>query len=237
MNIIDLLVIITVLFFGALGWRRGVIKTLVALVGIIVVFYLSFILKNPLAEWLSLNFPFFNFWGEFKGVTILNVIIYQFVAFYLVFLILLTGYILLVKLSSLFEKLLKATIILGIPSRILGLIAGLIEGMVISVIVLLVLSLPVLNVESVRNSKIRNGINNSILINKMAKDLNNSTNEILDLKDKFEDKSEFNIATFEVLLKHNIIDEEYSLKLINSGKLKIDQERAKAIINKYHKEG
>lgn len=236
MNIIDMLVLITILFFGALGWKRGIIKTVVSLVGIIIVLYLSFVLKNPLAEWLSLNFPFFSFWGDFKGVTILNVIIYQFVAFYLVFLILLTGYILIVKLSSLFEKVLKATIILGIPSRILGFIAGILEGAIIAVVCLIVLSLPIFNIESVRTSKFRDKINNSILINKAAKDLNNATNEIVDLKDKFEDKEEFNIGSFEVLVKYKIITKDYSEKLVESGKLKIDKERAKAIINKYSKE-
>lgn len=85
MNIIDAIIILFVLLIGVIGWHNGFIKTVVSAIGIIIVFSLAFILKNPIAEWLSLNLPFFNFWGAFKGVTILNVIIYQVIAFLLVF--------------------------------------------------------------------------------------------------------------------------------------------------------
>lgn len=233
MNIIDIFVILIIIFFGLLGWKRGIIKTIVSLLGIIVVFYLSFILKNPLAEWFSLNFPFFSFWGDFKGVTILNVVIYQLIAFYLIFLILFTAYIIIVKISSLFETILKATIILGIPSKILGFIAGILEGMVISVIVIMILALPIFNIDSVRTSKAREKINNTVLVSKAFKNLNSSINEIVDLKDKFEDKDEFNIGAFEILIKYNIITDDYSEKLVDSGQLKIDKDRAREIIKKY----
>lgn len=233
MNIIDIFVILIIIFFGLLGWKRGIIKTIVSLLGIIVVFYLSFILKNPLAEWFSLNFPFFSFWGDFKGVTILNVVIYQLIAFYLIFLILFTAYIIIVKISSLFETILKATIILGIPSKILGFIAGILEGMVISVIVIMILALPIFNIDSVRTSKAREEINNTVLVSKAFKNLNSSINEIVDLKDKFEDKDEFNIGAFEILIKYNIITDDYSEKLVDSGQLKIDKDRAREIIKKY----
>lgn len=234
MNIIDIFALATIVFFAILGWRRGIIKTIVSLLGIIIVFYLSFILKNPLAEWLSLNFPFFEFWGDFKGVTILNVIIYQLVAFYLVFLILFTGYIIIVKLSSLFEKILKATIILGIPSRILGFIAGILEGVVISVVLLQILSLPLFNIDYVRTSNVRKKVNNSIIVRSLTKDFNDSLNEIVDLKDKFDNKKEFNLSAFEILIKHKVITKEYSEKLVDSGKLKINKTLAKEIINKYY---
>ncbi len=233
MNIIDIFVILIIIFFGLLGWKRGIIKTIVSLLGIIVVFYLSFILKNPLAEWFSLNFPFFSFWGDFKGVTILNVVIYQLIVFYLIFLILFTAYIIIVKISSLFETILKATIILGIPSKILGFIAGILEGMVISVIVIMILALPIFNIDSVRTSKAREKINNTVLVSKAFKNLNSSINEIVDLKDKFEDKDEFNIGAFEILIKYNIITDDYSEKLVDSGQLKIDKDRAREIIKKY----
>ena len=60
MNIIDIVIILFILLIGVIGWHNGVIKTTVAAIGILIVFVLSFYLKNPIAEWMSLNLPFFN---------------------------------------------------------------------------------------------------------------------------------------------------------------------------------
>ena len=98
MNIVDAIIILFILMFGVYGFKNGFIRSVVSFVGIILVFSLSFALKNPIAEWLSLNLPFFNFWGEFRGVTILNVVIYQTIAFFIVFSVLMILYEIVVKL-------------------------------------------------------------------------------------------------------------------------------------------
>ena len=106
MNIIDIVIILFILLIGVIGWHNGVIKTTVAAIGILIVFVLSFYLKNPIAEWMSLNLPFFNFWGDFKNVTILNVVIYQLLSFIIVFsiFIYLTSLLISHILSYLFKK-------------------------------------------------------------------------------------------------------------------------------------
>ena len=48
MNIIDVVIILFILLIGIIGWHNGFIKTIVSAVGIILVFSLSFILKNPI---------------------------------------------------------------------------------------------------------------------------------------------------------------------------------------------
>ena len=88
MNIIDIIAILIIVLFAYLGKKKGFVKSIVSFLGLILVFIISFIMKNPIADWLSLNLPFFNFTGSFKGATILNVIIYQLIAFILVFSIL-----------------------------------------------------------------------------------------------------------------------------------------------------
>ena len=62
--------------------------------------------------------------------------------------------------------------------------------------------------------------------------------EIFELRDKFEDEAnreEFNLSCLDVLLEHKVIGVSYSEKLVYSGKLKVNEDRAKAIINKYKK--
>ncbi len=235
MNIVDAIIILFILMFGVYGFKNGFIRSVVSFVGIILVFSLSFALKNPIAEWLSLNLPFFNFWGEFRGVTILNVVIYQTIAFFIVFSILMILYEIVVKLSKFVEKILKCTIILGIPSKILGGIVGLIEGEIIATIILMLLSLPIWGMDLVQGSKVKTFIfEKTPIVGTMMGDTSKAIDEIVSLKDDFtdkEDKSEFNRNSFDIMLKYNVIKYDYAKKLVDSGKLKIDD--VDSILDKY----
>ena len=84
MNIVDALIILIILASGVAGFKRGVLKQTVSTVGFIIVVVLAFYLKNPIAEFLSLHFPFFKFSGSFANVTSLNIILYQIISFILV---------------------------------------------------------------------------------------------------------------------------------------------------------
>ena len=77
MNVIDVAVVLLILCAGVVGLKRGVFKELVMTVGLLIVYILAFKLKDPIANWLSLNLPFFNFGGDFYGATALNILLYQ----------------------------------------------------------------------------------------------------------------------------------------------------------------
>lgn len=237
MNIIDSIVILIILMSGAIGMKKGLIRSFISFAGIALVFTLSYLLKDPVAEFLSLKLPFFEFTGIFSGVTILNVIIYQLISFFFIFAAFMSLYTFLVHISKIVEKILKMTIILAIPSKIGGFILGLFEGLLVSLIFIIILSLPVLNFNSVRESKFRNYLyNNSPLIGNVTKNTNDAIDEIFTLKDEFDeesDKEDFNLNCLDILLKHKVIGKEYAKSLLDSGKLKIDKEKANAIIDKY----
>ena len=235
MNIVDIVLIIFILLVAGAGWKNGFIRTAIGVIGIIIVFVLSFYLKNPIAEWLSLNLPFFNFGGAFKDVTILNVVIYQVIAFLIVFSILMAIYGFILKITNVIEKILKFTIILGIPSKILGFIVGLVEGYFLAGVILIIFSLPVLNFDLVRDSSIRKFMfEKTPIMGSMLNDTTKAYDEIMDLRDEFSSnskKNEFNKKSFEIMLKYKIIGTDYAEKLISSGKLEIDD--ANNIIEKY----
>lgn len=235
MNIIDAIIILFVLLIGVLGWHNGFIKTVVSAVGIILVFSLSFVLKNPIAEWLSLNLPFFNFWGDFRDVTIINVVIYQLISFLIVFSILMAIYAIVVRISGFIEKILKYTIVLGIPSKILGFIVGVIEGQIIATVVLIFLSVPIFGIDLVHESKLKTYMLESTpLIGNMMGNTSQAINEIMNLRQEFSSnskKDEFNRNSLDIMLKYNIIEVDYADKLISSGKLKI--ENSEGILSKY----
>ena len=119
-NIVDIIIIIFILLCGVVGYKRGVFKQLVLCVGLILIFYLAYKFKDPVGEFFLLRFPIFDFPNLFKGVVTLNIIVYQTLAFVLVLAVLLLIFDFILSITGLFEKLLRITIILGIPSKILG---------------------------------------------------------------------------------------------------------------------
>ena len=153
MNILDALIIIFLLIGALTGFSRGLIKQGVLLVGLIVVLVLSFYIRIPVSNFFYKNLPFFNFDGVFKGMSVLNILIYESMAFLIVFSVLYIVLRIIIKISGLIEKILKATIILGFFSKLGGLVVGAIESYVIMFIILFVASQPFLKVTGMEDSK------------------------------------------------------------------------------------
>ena len=85
---------------------------------------------------MMLNLPFFDFFGLVKGASILNILIYEALAFILVFSFLMIALKLVMFTTSVFEKILSATIVLGLPSKILGAVVGMVKNYVLVFIAL-----------------------------------------------------------------------------------------------------
>ena len=149
MNIVDACIILLLGLGAVLGFKRGLTKQIAKGLGFIVIIILAFILKNPLSEIMYQNLPFFDFGGFLKGITVVNILLYEVLAFLIVLAILGILLKVVVFATSIFEKILNFTIILGIPSKILGLVAGIIEYYVIIFCILFVVSLPMFDIDFV----------------------------------------------------------------------------------------
>ena len=80
-NILDIFIIMMLIMFVIVGFKRGVIKELVSLIGIIIIFILSWSLKNYIGNFLCIIFPFFKFIGPLKDIDAINILVYQGIAF------------------------------------------------------------------------------------------------------------------------------------------------------------
>lgn len=235
MSVVDMFIILFILSWGILGFKRGFVKQTTKFIGFILILVIAFLLKNSVAFFMYEKLPLFNFFGLLKGLTILNILIYEVIAFLLVlaFLILLLK--ILTFISGIIEKILNFTIVLGIPSKILGLVVGLIEGYIITFLILCILSLPVINVKFITESNLGNKIlYNSPILSDAIDDTLNTFDEIYLLKDKYEnieDNDEFDREALDIFLKHKIVTVKSIEKLITSGKLKI--KNVEPILNKY----
>ena len=75
MAILDAVIILFLLMGAVLGFKRGFIKSLVSLIGIILIVVISYYLKNPIANFMIRHFPFFSFTGKFAGLFALNILL------------------------------------------------------------------------------------------------------------------------------------------------------------------
>lgn len=233
-NIVDALIILFIALMGVIGFKRGVVKQTVSTVGVIIILILAFQLKNPLAEFLSLHLPFFDFFGAFEGVTALNIILYQLISFLVIFALLEIVLKVLISITGVIEKIFKYTIILGIPSKLLGLLVGLIEGFVFTFIVLFFLKQPAFNIKEFESSTLTSKILESTpVLSGFASDLVETFNDIYLLGKEYSisDPNTLNRETVDVMLKHGVISTDYVVKLIDADKIEIDG--IDSVLNKY----
>lgn len=239
MNIVDILIILFILFGAVVGFKQGFTKSLVSFVGIIFVTILAYFLKNPVSEFLMSFCPFFNFAGIIKGVTVLNIAVYEIIAFILVFSVLMILLRLLLVTTGILETILKFTIVLGIPSKILGAIVGVVKHYIIVFFVLYLLSMPnFVDVGFIKDSKYREPIlANTPLLSNVAESSLKVLDEFKGLSDKYteaENSNEFNLETLDLFLKYKVMTVDAVKKLDESGKINI--KGIEKVLEKYEEE-
>ena len=231
MNTIDIIILIFILFYGVLGYKRGVFKQSIIIIGTILVILISYRFKNVIGDFLAVNLPFFKFNNILNGAISLNIIFYQAVGFLLVSVILTVIFKIIVAITGVFEKILRFTIILGIPSKLLGLVVGLIEGYIIAFAVLFVLYQPIFNLKLLNDSKYASTIlNKSPILSNMAEDTLDTVNEIYELT-AINDSNTLNLRIIDIILDKEVASTELIDKLVAKDKLNINN--LDSILDKY----
>ena len=224
---LDFIIIIFLIFGFLIGFKRGIIKQSVVTIGIVIVILLSFVLKNPVSSFMYKNFPFFSFNGLYENISVLNILLYELIAFFLVFSVLSTILIILIKISKTFEKILRLTIIFALPSKLLGALLGILEYYLIIFILLFILMQPVFELNDsnlFKNSKIKDTIlEKTPFVSNYIQPTVNTINEIekvIKNKNKYSDK-EFNCKITNIMVDNKIIEKKSLNYLYSSGKIKV----------------
>ncbi len=232
-SIIDSIIIILLLLGAVVGFKAGVIKSAVSFLGTLLIIFLSFKLKNPISELMYMHLPFFNFSGELAGVSVFNVLIYEGLAFLIVFAVLEVLLKIVVFASGILESILRLTIVFGLFSKILGLIFGFIEYYIIVFAGVFMLNCFSNTAPLVSQSSLATNIlNNTPVLTKYFEEPKKAIDEILQLSELYnDDKEAYNKSAFEILIKYNVISKEQATKLLEKDKIKISG--AKDILDKY----
>lgn len=226
MNIIDVIILLMIIVFALVGFKRGFLHSTVVFAGTILVVVLSFVFKNYVSIILYENLPFFKFGGLFKNISVINILVYEVLAFIIVAIVLTILLKIIIVISKIIEKILKFTIILGIPSKIGGALVGAIEGYIVAFAFIYILTLPVFNVKELQDSKYGNKIlTGTPILSGLIEDTIVMLDDFEILKNEYssnKDANEFNLEALDLFLKYDIISVESVDKLVEKEKLKID---------------
>ena len=223
-NILDIGIILILLMFMIVGWKNGGIKELVSFVGIIIIFIISYNLKGIIGNILCIYLPFFEFKGSINGISSLNIMLYQLIAFLIVFGLLLGIYIFTLKLSRIVQKIVNATIILVIPSKVLGGLVSLIKGYLIVFIISVILIIPFGNVEMFRDSTIINFVlYKTPLLSRYTSTYTKPISDIIDLSRSVKGNNitseEANQKAIDIMIEYKVVDSNTIDKLKDSNKI------------------
>ena len=225
MNVVDVIIIALLILGGVAGFKAGVIKKLTDFIGMFVVIILAFYLKNYISVIMYENLPFFNFFGLINGIDALNILLYEVIAFLVIFIALLFVLKVVLMLTGLVEKILKATVILSIPSKLLGIVVGVIEMYVYLFLILLIVSLPIFDSSFLKDSKMNNFIlNNTPVLSGVSEEIIDIYGDVYNIIDNRKNKTneQLNEEILKVLIDKKVVTKESAKKLVDKNKIHIN---------------
>ncbi len=228
--IVNIVLILIIVAEVISGYKKGFFESGVRLIGLIVAVIGAYLLKNPISVFMYTHLPFFKFKGLFSGVSILNILVYEAIAFLLVFIVLKIIINIVAKITGLVDRILSLIFLMGIPGRILGALVGFIKAIVILYFAIFVFKIGCNMFGFEIKESLADDIVNMPVLKETFGDSLESLNEITALAKDYEDtkdKEEFNNKAVKILLKYDVITEENLQILIDSGKINsIDTENA-----------
>lgn len=225
MNVVDVIIIVLLILGGVAGFKAGVIKKLTDFIGMFVVIILAFYLKNYISVIMYENLPFFNFFGLINGIDALNILLYEVIAFLVIFIALLFVLKVVLMLTGLVEKILKATVILSIPSKLLGIVVGVIEMYVYLFLILVIASLPIFDSSFLKDSKMNNFIlNNTPVLSGVSEEIIDIYGDVYNIIDNRKNKTneQLNEEILKVLIDKKVVTKESAKKLVDKNKIHIN---------------
>lgn len=217
LNVIDVVILLFLAMGAVLGFKKGAIQTLATLIGTILIIVLAYYLKNPLSVLMYTYLPFFKLGGIFKGITVVNILIYEAIAFFVILSILSVLLSIILKVTGIISKIVDHSIILTLPSKLIGIIVGFLETYIFIFIILFIFSQFSFSNTVLKDSKFTNIILSKTPFTTGFKNSYKAFNEIRDL----DNKNNKDYEALKTLLEYEIITPQNANKLVENGKINI----------------
>ena len=232
-NIFDIGIVLVLIMFIIVGLKRGVIKEAVSLLALVLVFIISYSLKGIVGNILCVLLPFL----KLDGFVTLNIFVYQLIAFIIVFMIALGVYEISIKISKFLQKIVNLTIVLWLPSKILGGVVSFLKGYIVLFIIFVFLMIPFGNVSLFKNSKCINFmLYNTPVLSGYTKNFVQPVKEVIVLSSKVSQKTitvnDANLEALDIMLKYKVVDKKTIESLREVHKLD-DVQDIDSVLNNY----
>ena len=176
-------------------------------------------MKNPLSVFLYTYLPFFKLGGIFNGITVINILIYEAIAFLIVLGVLSVLLSVILKITGILSKIVDHSIILTLPSKLIGIAVGFLEAYVFLFVLLFIFSQFSFSSTVLKDSKYTNIILSKTPFTTGFKNSYNAFNEIRNLGDNNSSNKDY--EALNTLLKYDIITTDNAHKLVDNGKINI----------------
>lgn len=224
-------IIIIVILIGDIvaGYKKGFLESGVKFLKTLIAMLVAYFLKGPLSNYLYLNFPLFELDGIFKGVSAVSILIYETIAFFVIFI--LVGIILNIisTIIKLDEKILRLVSIIGVPNKIMGALIGGLKSLIVLYFLLSILYVSSSFLKFDPTSVVGDFIVELPVLNNTFGNVLDSFDDITELAVEYEniqDKQQLNNESIDILLEYGIITEENLEVLINAGKVQYSVDNA-----------
>ena len=217
---IDIIILILLLLGSLFGFKKGIIKSIISLALMILAIIIAWFLKNPIASIMYTKLPFFSFTNS---TSIINIIIYEMIAFLVIAIILLILVRVILIFTGLVDKILSITKSMGFTSKLLGLAFGFIE-MYVFIFIILFVTYNFTNVyKTIDESTVAiRMLSSTPILSPMVDSERATFDEIYNLKNDYkEDDEEYNKKVFETLIKYKVISTNTAKELVKEEKIKI----------------
>ncbi len=221
------IILIALLVLGALiGVKKGLIKSAVQFVGLVTIIIISYSLRLPFVEFMIDYLPFFNFAG-FQGLTTLTILVYNVIAFLIIFILLYCLLSIVLTLTGFIDTLLKLTVIWVIPSKIGGAILGFLEAWVFLYLAIFVVGSFNVTANYILDSKVSNIIVNHTpvignYLSGVTVGAKNIYNGIKELRaDESKTQEEINLYILQLEISNGLISKEKAQELVDTDKISV----------------
>lgn len=227
--VISIIVILVLVSDIIAGYKKGFLENTIKFLRVVISMLIAYLFKGPLSSYLYLNYPFFNLDGIFKGVSSVNILIYEVIAFFVLYIIVSLILKIICDILKLEERLLRLISFIGVPNKIMGAVVGGLKSLIILYFILsaLYVGSSFLNIDTGRS------VGDYVVELPVLKDtfgeVLNSWDDITELAVEYEnvqDKEQLNKESIDILLEYGIINQENLDVLIEAGKVQYSVDNA-----------
>ena len=118
--IINTIIVVVFLISLLVGYKKGFAEASIRFIISIISTVLAFIFKNPVSVYLYTNLPFFNLDGVFKGVSVINVLIYELISFMVLLFCFNIIFMVIVNITNIDKLIFSLLAKIRIPNKLFG---------------------------------------------------------------------------------------------------------------------